>query len=631
MHRNAIRVCALLSLTVPASAQWTRLSLPPSGIQPALDCYASDMSPDARYFVMTTDSDVFVPGDTNAKLDVFLIDRTLATYTRVSVDNAGAQLSEFSDNGQVSDDGRYVAFDSAATELWPGADPSQPQVHRRDLVTGTTVLVSVAGVGGAADNFGAHCPAMSADGRLVFLDSDASNLAPGGANGYHQAFVRDMLAGTTTRVVPGLANTLPDFGVQVDAVTPDGRYVVIESDSTNLIPNDTNDLTDVFVRDLVAGTTTRVSVGTGGVEGDDTSLEGAISNDGRYIAFASLATNLVPNDTNGKTDVFVRDVVAGTTERVSVTWNGAQLDSYSGAVKMSADGRFVAFSTDSYLTTPAKTDVNYQTFVRDRLLGKTSWTSINSAWEAANNGAFPDAISADGRFVLFTSIVDNFLPGDTNFAFDLYLRDRMQSFYADSDADGWGDPNTTTAPGISAPAGFTDFPFDCNDGNAAIHRGAIEFCNGVDDDCDNQIDEGFDVYCAGSQSYDSNCHATIAATGSASASASSGFVITASATEGARMGMIFFGLSPMPGALAPGYRCVAAPYSRTPAVPSGGTFGSCNGSFSLDWNAFMASHPTVLGQPVFAGEVFYAQGAYRDSQGTPGFAWSAALRFALCP
>jgi Tol biopolymer transport system component len=631
MHTNAIRVFATAVLTLPVSAQWTRLSLPPSGIQPTSDCEGGDMSADARFCVLQTYSDLFVPGDTNGVSDVFLFDRTSGTYTRVSVNNVGAQVSQNSFNGRVSDDGRYVAFDSTAPDLWSGAGVGTVQVYLRDLAAGTTTPVSVAALGGAADASGASCMGISGTGRFVFLNSNATNLVPGGSNGLEQSYVRDMQTGITTRVMPGLGNTLPDAGAAIDAFSPDGRYVVIESASTNLVPGDGNSLYDVFLRDQVAGTTTRVSVGLGGADGDGDSWEGAVSDNGRYVGFTSSADNLVPNDTNGRTDVFVRDLVAGTTERVSLDWTGAQLGSYSGVVRMSADGRYVAFSTDSYLTTPAKIDVDYQTFIRDRALAKTSWVSVNSAWEAANNGAFPEAISADGRFVLFTSIVDNFLPGDTNSAFDVYLRDRLQPFYADSDADGWGDPTTTTAPGISAPAGYTDFPFDCDDGNPAIHRGAIELCNGVDDDCDNQIDEGFDVYCPGAQSSDSLCIATIAATGSSSASATSGFVITVSAAEGSRMGTIFFGLAPMPGALTAGYRCVAAPYRRTPAQPTGGSYGSCDGSFSLDWNAFMANHPSVLGQPLFAGEVFYAQAAYRDSHGTPGFAWSPALRFALCP
>ena len=127
------------------------------------------------------------------------------------------------------------------------------------------------------------------------------------------------------------------------AISADGRFVAFSSDATNLVPGDTNGTADVFVRDRQTGTTRRVSVGSGGAQGNGLSVDPAISADGRFVAFASDATNLVPGDTNGADDVFVRDRQTGTTRRVSVGSGGAQGDRVSFDPAISADGRFVAF------------------------------------------------------------------------------------------------------------------------------------------------------------------------------------------------------------------------------------------------------------------------------------------------
>jgi len=209
----------------------------------------------------------------------------------------------------ISADGRYVAFSSSATNLVAG--DTMGGVFVRDRVKGTTTRVSVSTQGAPA--FGAE-PAISADGRYVAFGSGASNLVAGDTNGIVDVFVRDRVAGTTTRVNISTrgaqtAHTDPDTMLEdseLPTISADGRYVAFLSGAGNLVDCDTNGIVDVFVRDRVRGTTTRVSVATRGAQANQRSSEPAISANGRYVAFSSDASNLVRGDTNGSSDVFVR-------------------------------------------------------------------------------------------------------------------------------------------------------------------------------------------------------------------------------------------------------------------------------------------------------------------------------------
>jgi Tol biopolymer transport system component len=175
------------------------------------------------------------------------------------------------------------------------------------LAHDTTERVSL-GPGGVQGNEQSSGPAISADGRFVAFQSAASNLVPGDTNGAQDIFVRDRQTGTTRRVSvgPGGVQTNAEASSGVPAISADGRFVAFESDATNLVPGDTNGAIDVFVRDRQTGTTRRISVGPGGVQGNSDSGGPAISADGRFVAFVSNASNLVPGDSNARFDVFVR-------------------------------------------------------------------------------------------------------------------------------------------------------------------------------------------------------------------------------------------------------------------------------------------------------------------------------------
>ncbi len=344
---------------------------------------------------------------------------------RVSVASDGGQGNGFSFTAALSADGRFVAFESLATNLVPGDTNGRIDVFVHDRLTAQTARVSVAsgGAQAAGNSFGA---ALSADGRFVAFESNAMNLIPGDTNGQHDIFVHDRLTGQTTRVsVASGGAQATGGGSFAPALSADGRFVTFESDAANLVPNDTNGQTDVFVHDRLTAATSRVSLGPGGAQatGGD-SFSRALSADGRFVAFESRATNLVPNDTNGQTDVFVHDRLTAVTSRVSVGPGGAQGNGFSFNTALSADGRFVAFQSKATNLVPSDTNGLIDVFVHDRLTGTTARVSVASDGTQATGVNTPDPhprISADGRVVAFNSNSTNLVPGDTNGFADVFL------------------------------------------------------------------------------------------------------------------------------------------------------------------------------------------------------------------
>jgi Tol biopolymer transport system component len=217
------------------------------------------------------------------------------------------------------------------------------RVYVRDRFLGTTEPVSLS-TPGVPPNGSSGAPSISAEGRFVAFSSRAANLVPGDTNEAEDAFVRDRLARSTERVSVGRDGAQaygkdPYYLSAAPSISGDGRYVAFASAASNLVAGDTNDSADVFVRDRLAGRTERVSVSGDGAQADAVSDYMAISADGRSVVFRSIATNLVPNDVNYLWDVFVRDRVAGTTELVSVSSSGEQANFYSVGVSINADGR----------------------------------------------------------------------------------------------------------------------------------------------------------------------------------------------------------------------------------------------------------------------------------------------------
>ena len=371
------------------------------------------VSGSGRYVAFSSLASNLVPEDSNERQDVFVRDRGTGTTERVSLSSSGTQANLRSFQPAVSGDGRYVAFISEASNLVPGDTNGERDVFVRDRETGTTELVSVSSSGTQA-NLGSIQPAVSGDGRYVAYISAATNLVPGETDDRPDVFVRDRQAGTTELVSVSSSETHGNQGGLSAALSGDGRYVAFASHSSNLVAGDTNGLADVFVRDQETGTTERVSVRTSGAQLLSFSATPAISRDGRYVAFESDEFGWAPGDDNTTTDVFVRDREAGTTEWVSVTSQETPIDSQgdSGSASLSTHGRYVAFT--------ARGNV----FLRDRATGTTERVSISIRTHIGRNSSLEPAISAGGRYVAFTSYKRDLVPGDTNRRRDVFIRDR---------------------------------------------------------------------------------------------------------------------------------------------------------------------------------------------------------------
>ena len=406
-----------------------RVSVDSAGNQANGSTFSFDpaISADGRFVAFESDANNMVPDDTNNESDVFVHDRKAGATERVSVDSAGNQANDGSLLPAISAHGRFVAFVSLANNLVPGDTSDQVDVFVHDRKTGVTERVSVDSAGNQA-NDGSVAPAISAHGRFVAFVSLADNLVPGDTSDQVDVFVHDRKTGVTERVSVDSAGNQANGGSGDPAISADGRFVAFDSFADNLVPGDTNNESDVFVHDRKTEVTERVSVDSAGNQGNGhpSSNEPAISADGRFVAFVSLADNLVPGDTNNQFDIFVHDRKTGVTERVSVDSAGNQANDGSFLPAISAHGRFVAFVSLADNLVPGDTNFTPDVFVHDRKTGATERVSVDSAGNEGNgnDGSFEPAISAHGRFVAFSSFADNLVPGDTNDESDVFVHDR---------------------------------------------------------------------------------------------------------------------------------------------------------------------------------------------------------------
>ncbi len=417
-------------ITVPASAELTqtttRASVTTEGGQS--DFHSGDpmVSANGRYVAFESDAQNLTPGHTNGNSDIFVYDLKSGAITCASVSSSEVLALSDSYNAAISADGRYVVFESYASDLVPGIRNGHPDIYMRDLVAGETTRVTVS-VTGLNDDSRAEAPAISADGRYVAFSTYGENLIVDDDNGRRDIYVRDMQSSEITRVSVSSTGEQADSHSSAPSISADGRFVAFYSNATNLVPDDTNFSDDIFVHDMESGETTRASVSSAGVQGNLDSHDAAISADGSCVAFSSWSSNLVPGDTDTNVDVFVRNLVSGYTTRVSVTPSGADGSNDAIEPSLSATGRYVAFSSNS--TNLVAGDVNDRSdvFVRDMVNGVTALVSLSASGEQGTTTEWTDesntpSISADGLTVAFQSLCDNLVANDTNGTRDIFVR-----------------------------------------------------------------------------------------------------------------------------------------------------------------------------------------------------------------
>ncbi len=426
---------AVAALPAQAAVVTERVSLTEYGGAPDGASWGASLSADSAYVAFSSGAGNLVGDDDNAVHDIFVRDRVFGTIELTSRSSAGEVGNNHSLYPSISPNGRYLAFCSMASNLVPGDTNAFMDVFVRDLETDLTLLASVSPTGPA--NQKSTACAISDDGRYVAFQSEATNLIEGEHYGWPGIYLADLItpwpsvSAVSTSVEGG-----PPNGTSVKpSITPDGRYVVFRSWATDLVSGDTNGFSDVFLRDVVTPTTARVSVAdVTDVQGNGQTAGGpAVTPDGLYVAFASYASNLVPGDANGKCDVFVRDLVAGRTELVSVSGAGVQGNDDSGGeswvVAISDDGRYVAFASLASNLVGGDTNEAWDVFVRDRIGETTTRVSVSTEGEQGNDdsGFYSVALSADGLTSAFDSYADNLVPLDTNGGPDVFVRGEQLS------------------------------------------------------------------------------------------------------------------------------------------------------------------------------------------------------------
>lgn len=342
----------------------------------------------------------------------------IVDIVRASLGASGQQAAADSSCPQISSDGRYVAFANSDTSLV--SESSFSSLFVRDLLAGTTVRADTNAQGTGANssvNFGGCDYRLSGSGRYIVFSSSASNLVSGFGSGT-QIYRKDLQTGEVLRISVSSSGTAADNNSSAPSISADGRYVLFSSDATNLVTDDTNLSRDLFVRDVDLGTTTRVSLGSGGIQANGISSGGDISNDGRYVLFSTSASNLL---TSGFSGLVIRDTQANTTKQLSL---GSSL---SVSYDLSSDGTYAVVVSDNSSLVSGDTNSTSDVFLYEIQSDIITRVSIGPAAAQANainylSSTF-STISDDNRFVAFGSLATNLVEADLNGNFDVFVRD----------------------------------------------------------------------------------------------------------------------------------------------------------------------------------------------------------------
>lgn len=403
-----------------------RVSVSSSGVQASSDSFQPRLSADGTLVCYTSLATNLVPDDTNGTYDVFAFDRRNRKTERVSVGTSGQEANSASANGILSADGRWVVFDSGATNLDAGDNHFGADVYLRDRREGSTVLISRR-LDEYSSAFGCSRPSMSSDGRFIaFLGAD-DNVVPGDRNRQTDVFVHDRESGIT-EIVSLWNDGVPANDASMDcAVTDDGRYVAFICRATNWGPIVPYPYPYAYRRDRSTGITEIVNIKP---DGSPSYLPVAggldISPDGRYVAYVSHALDVTGQGSSGFHTVFVRNMLERVSEPVSMSPTGGRANSASEDPSFTHSGRTICFQSDASNLVLLDEDYppgsNVDVFVRNLDAGTTTLVSIGDHGQSPNNGGLGDpAISGDGRVVAFSTNADNLVPGDTGYIFDIYV------------------------------------------------------------------------------------------------------------------------------------------------------------------------------------------------------------------
>lgn len=551
----------------------------------------------------------------------------VGTTVRASTAADGSQTDGFvhSTNPAISDDGRFVAFESAATTFVAGDTNNRVDIFVKDLATGAIERVSVSSAG-VQSNGNSYSAKISTDGRFVAFKSDGSTLVPG----YFGIFVRDRLLGTTQCATVAFDGSPlgggaldPDFGM-----SSDGRYVGFSSAATNAVsgPDGNGSTLDVYMRDLLLGISERISVTTAGTQGGSVSTQPAISRNGRWVAFRSSAI-LDPPESNGPVgDVYVRDRQLGTTRLVSSSSTGVLPNAPCSNPAISDDGRWVAFDSNSDLLVPGDTNVFWDVFVKDVLTGSLICVTSASSGGPPLGGAWP-GLSADGRFATFVSADPTYVPGDTNGRNDLLVRDLATDVLTRVHVSSGGGQADENVYAYSLSKSGSCVAFESQATNLVL----MDTNTARDVFVHHRPGPIATSYCTAK--VDSvGCVPGFQVTGTPSVGNGQGYDVALFNVRSNTVGQLFYGLAPQALPFAGGLLCASGSLRRTRPRTSGGPSSplDCTGTFSFDFATHAASGVDAALVP---GTTVYAQYTYRDPLDPSGFGrgLSGGTAFTLVP
>lgn len=348
---------------------------------------------------------------------------SFSATTRITVGIGGAEANGASFVEDVTPDGRYIVFSSSASNLVANDTNNRRDIFLYDTLAETIEIVS-RNTSGDLANGDSNEASISDDGRFVCFTSEATNLVVSDTNGVNDVFRRDVISSQTTRVSLGASAAEGNAASGNGCISGSGFVVAFESNATNLVIGDSNGVKDVFVRDLNNSLTTRVSVESGNFQVSGASANPCLSEDGRFVAFEA-SSPLVLSDSNGSTDVYVWDLTLQILSRASVGAAGEEADGFSVFPDISADGNLVVFSSRS--TTFGPTTTQTRIYLKNLTTGELAHVSLTNTGADGNGNSEGPSISADGRYISFTSLASNLITGDTNAVDDIFVRDRTNA------------------------------------------------------------------------------------------------------------------------------------------------------------------------------------------------------------
>ena len=421
-----------LAMSTSAPAQIERISVTDTGQEANFDSYEAAVSDDGSIVAFRSSATNLVPGDTNNWSDIFVRDLNTDSTEIISLQPDGSETDSYSQHPELSDDGLVVAYQSKYdTPAGTTSGLTVITVTERLPGPNVTTHLQLSFVPGNNDAEARLHPSISGNGQFVGFETRVTlqQTEPASArpvnddnNAAWDTFVYDRLTvptPPTLRVSRDSADNQSDGDSYHTSLSDDGQFVAFYSFATNLVPGDDNASEDIFVRNIGTGSTELISVANGGGPSNGDSYSPKVSGNGQFVAFRSLADNLVNGDNNDRWDIFVRDRLASTTERISVSSSGEEANHSSFEPSISDDGRFVAFRSNASNLVDDDRNQRFDIFVHDRQAGQT--VRVGQPGSSESNGhSYQPAISGNGQWIVFESDATNLIANDTNQARDIF-------------------------------------------------------------------------------------------------------------------------------------------------------------------------------------------------------------------